>query len=244
MSKPVVAGNSPVKVELKKGEEYFFCACGRSKNQPICDGSHAGTTFKPRAFKADDDGDAYLCACKHTANPPYCDGTHKQFSEADIGKEGPGLEQSSSDSLAAKATEEEPTVEFIHQLAREGLANLGHHGAMTSMGVPRHTLPHWDDLQIMAAQMATKPLMEDQSVATELIIGPQADKPLTLKIPLFVSDMSFGSLSEEAKIALAKGADRAGTGICSGEGGMLPEEQAANSRYFYELASACFGYDE
>lgn len=56
--------------------------------------------------------------------------------------------------------------------------------------------------------------------------------------------MSFGALSEEAKIALAKGAELAGTGICSGEGGMLPEEQAANSRYFYELASAKFGYDE
>jgi glutamate synthase domain-containing protein 2 len=61
---------------------------------------------------------------------------------------------------------------------------------------------------------------------------------------LFVSDMSFGALSEEAKIALATGAELAGTGICSGEGGMLPEEQAANSRYFYELASAGFGYDE
>ena len=100
---------------------------------------------------------------------------------------------------------------------------MGHHGPMTAMGVPRHTLPHWDDLQLMVAQMATKPLMEDASVATELVIGPEAKKPLVLKIPLFVSDMSFGALSEEAKIALAKGAELAGTGICSGEGGMLPE---------------------
>ena len=61
-------------------------------------------------------------------------------------------------------------------------------------------------------------------------------------MPLFVSDMSFGALSEEAKVALATGAERAGTGICSGEGGMLPEEQAANSRYFYELASGRFGW--
>jgi glutamate synthase domain-containing protein 2 len=112
------------------------------------------------------------------------------------------------------------------------------------MGVPRHQLPHWDDLQIMVAQMARQPLQEDVPVSTELVIGPQAKKPLKLKIPLFVSDMSFGALSEEAKIALATGAELAGTGICSGEGGMLPEEQAANSRYFYELASAGFGYDE
>ncbi|WP_290368506.1 FMN-binding glutamate synthase family protein [Sinobacterium norvegicum] len=92
--------------------------------------------------------------------------------------------------------------------------------------------------------MARQPLQEDVAVSTELVIGPQAKKPLRLSIPLFVSDMSFGALSEEAKIALSKGAELAGTGICSGEGGMLPEEQAANSRYFYELASAGFGYDE
>jgi glutamate synthase domain-containing protein 2 len=96
----------------------------------------------------------------------------------------------------------------------------------------------------MVAQMATKPLLEDIAVGTELVIGPKAKKPLKLNIPLFVSDMSFGALSEEAKISLATGAELAGTGICSGEGGMLPEEQAANSRYFYELASAGFGYDE
>jgi glutamate synthase domain-containing protein 2 len=115
---------------------------------------------------------------------------------------------------------------------------------MTSMGVPRNQLPHWDDIQIMAAQMATKPLMEDKVVGTELIVGPEAKRPLKLSIPLMVSDMSFGALSEEAKISLARGAELAGTGICSGEGGMLPEEQAENSRYFYELASAGFGYRE
>src|SRR5690606_20906825 len=65
-----------------------------------------------------------------------------------------------------------------------------------------------------------------------------------LDIPLFVSDMSFGALSEEAKISLAKGAQLAGTAICSGEGGMLPEEQQANSRYLFEYASAKFGYTE
>jgi len=244
MSNPIIADNKPVKVNLSKGQEYHFCTCGRSKSQPFCDGSHVGTSFTPRVIVPDEDGDAYLCACKHTGNTPYCDGSHKQFSDEHVGKEGPGLALKSTELPAAIATPEEPTVAFIHQLAREGLSKLGHHGPMTSMGVPRHELPHWDDLQIMAAQMATKPLMEDQGVATELIIGPEAKKPLKLKIPLFVSDMSFGALSEEAKISLAKGAELAGTGICSGEGGMLPEEQAANSRYFYELASAGFGYKE
>jgi len=244
MNNPIIADNKPKRVTLNKEEEYYFCVCGRSNKQPFCDSSHAGTVFKPRVFTADQDGEAYLCACKHTGNAPYCDGSHKQFNDENIGKEGPGLKPKSTDVPNATATPEEPTITFIHQLAREGLSKLGHHGPMTSMGVPRHELPHWDDLQIMAAQMATKPLIEDQGVGTELIIGPEANKPLKLKIPLFVSDMSFGALSEEAKISLAKGAELAGTGICSGEGGMLPEEQEANTRYFYELASAGFGYKE
>jgi glutamate synthase domain-containing protein 2 len=91
--------------------------------------------------------------------------------------------------------------------------------------------------------MARKPLLDETDVATSVTIGPRALKPLKLDIPLFVSDMSFGALSEEAKIALARGAELAGTGICSGEGGMLAEEQAENSRYFYKLASAQFGWN-
>ena len=244
MPNPVISDNKPVKVTLTKGQEYYFCSCGQSKSQPFCDGSHAGTSFTPKAVVSEEDGDAYLCACKHSGNAPFCDGTHKQFADQDIGKEGPGITSKSTELPIAVATAEEPTVEFIHQLAKEGLSTFGHHGPMTSMGVPRNELPHWDDLQIMVAQMATKPLMETSDVFTQLVIGPEANKPLTLKIPLFVSDMSFGALSEEAKISLSKGAELAGTGICSGEGGMLPEEQAANSRYFYEFASAGFGYRE
>jgi glutamate synthase domain-containing protein 2 len=128
-------------------------------------------------------------------------------------------------------------------LAKDGLSKLGHHGEMGAMGVPRKDLPHWDDIQILPAQMARKPLLDDTPVATPVTLGPRAVKPLTFDIPLFVSDMSYGALSEEAKIALARGAQLAGTGICSGEGGMLPEEQAENSRYLYELASARFGLD-
>ncbi len=241
---PVVANNKPVAVELTEGKEYYFCACGRSKSQPFCDGSHAGTSFKPKPFVAESTATAYLCACKHTGNAPFCDGTHKQFAADDVGKPGPGVRAQAGQPPEATPTPEEPHVAFIHQLAREGLSKLGHHGPMTAMGVPRDLLPKWDDIQIMTAQMATKPLMEDQPVGSGLVIGPKANKPLRLDIPLFVSDMSFGALSEEAKVSLARGAELAGTGICSGEGGMLPEEQQANSRYFYELASAKFGFDE
>jgi glutamate synthase domain-containing protein 2/CDGSH-type Zn-finger protein len=244
MSNPIIADNKPVKVNLAKGQEYHFCTCGRSRSQPFCDGSHAGTGFTPRVIVSDQDQEAYLCACKHTRNAPFCDGTHARFTADQVGSEGPGADGASGQAPAAKATLEEPHVELIHDLARNGLDKVGHHGPMAAMGVPRDRLPKWDDIQIMVAQLARKPLMEDVEVGSDLVVGPKAEKPLRLEIPLFVSDMSFGALSEEAKIALAKGAELAGTGICSGEGGMLPEEQAANSRYFYELASAKFGYDE
>ncbi len=137
---------------------------------------------------------------------------------------------------------EEPYVGFIRQLASDGLSKTGHHGPSSAMGVPREELPSWDDLQFVVAQLQKLPLLDDEDVGTDIVIGPNAAKPLRLDIPLFVSDMSFGALSFEAKVALSKGAELAGTGICSGEGGMLPEEQGANSRYFYELASARFGF--
>ncbi len=138
--------------------------------------------------------------------------------------------------------ETEPYTGYIKELAQNGLKNVGHHGFSASMGVDRNTLPKWNDIQFLPAQLATRPLLDHEEVATKVVIGPRAKKPLELDIPLFVSDMSFGALSREAKIALSKGAEMAGTGICSGEGGMLPEEQANNSKYFYELASAQFGF--
>jgi glutamate synthase domain-containing protein 2/nitrite reductase/ring-hydroxylating ferredoxin subunit len=139
-------------------------------------------------------------------------------------------------------TPEEPHVGVIQELAAHGLERTGHHGPAGAMGVLRSELPSWDDIQFVTAQLHRVPCLDEEPVATDLVIGPRAAKPLHLEIPLFVSDMSFGALSMEAKIALARGAELAGTGICSGEGGMLPEEQQENTRYFYELASARFGF--
>jgi glutamate synthase domain-containing protein 2 len=142
----------------------------------------------------------------------------------------------------SKGSPAEPHVQLIRELATNGLERVGHHGPVAAMGVPRYELPQWDDLQFVTAQLARVPQLDEIPVGTDLVIGPRARKPLKLEIPIFVSDMSFGALSLEAKVALARGAELAGTGICSGEGGMLPEEQAANRRYFYELASARFGF--
>ena len=136
----------------------------------------------------------------------------------------------------------EPYTNLIQSYARDGLSKTGHHGVSSAMGVPLNELPRWEDIQFITAQLHKAPLLDDDEVGTKTVIGPRAKKPLELEIPLFVSDMSFGALSASAKVALAMGAEKAGTGICSGEGGMLPEEQEANSRYFYELASARFGF--
>ncbi len=138
--------------------------------------------------------------------------------------------------------EEEPYTGLIQHYARFGLEKTGPHGQVAAMGVPRGELPDWNDIQILTAQLHRLPLLDEEPVGTAVVIGPNAQKPLKLAIPLFVSDMSFGALSASAKVALARGAELAGTGICSGEGGMPPEEQEANPHYFYELTSVRIGF--
>lgn len=80
MEKPIVAGNKPVIIELKKGKNYAWCACGRSSNQPWCDGSHKSTGFRPKIFKVEENKKAAVCMCKNTSNPPFCDGSHAKIS--------------------------------------------------------------------------------------------------------------------------------------------------------------------
>ena len=75
----VVAQKSPIVLELVEGKEYVWCACGLSKSQPFCDGSHAGTEMKPIIFVAKSGGLARLCACKRSTNAPYCNGAHNDF---------------------------------------------------------------------------------------------------------------------------------------------------------------------
>lgn len=76
---PKIAQKSPYAVELEAGKNYHWCACGRSANQPFCDGSHHGTEFTPLSFTAEKSGVAHLCGCKHTKNPPFCDGSHHKL---------------------------------------------------------------------------------------------------------------------------------------------------------------------
>jgi CDGSH-type Zn-finger protein len=76
MSEPKIAKKKPAVLELEPGESYWWCACGRSANQPFCDGSHAGTGFEPVEFRVDRKKNYALCQCKHTGDAPWCDGTH------------------------------------------------------------------------------------------------------------------------------------------------------------------------
>lgn len=228
--------NKPFTVSVKAGETKAWCLCGLSQQAPYCDGSHRTTDKTPAVETYTEDKTLLICGCQQSGQRPYCDGTHQHLSTA------PASNTATTQESAGVAPVAEPHVAFIQRLAKEGLTTLGAHGEMGAMGVPHYELPRWDDIQIVTAQLARFPLLEEAPVNTETIIGPGAKKPLRLAIPLLVSDMSFGALSEEAKLALSKGAALAGTGICSGEGGMLPEEQEANERYLYELASGGFGF--
>ena len=142
-----------------------------------------------------------------------------------------------------KGGPEEPYNHYIHSLAATDPKAFSPHGPVSAMGVPLTELPRWEDIQVLTAQLAKQPLLDEAAVDTGLVVGPDAKKPLELTIPIIVSDMSFGALGRETKIALSKGAELAGTGICSGEGGMLEAEREENSRYFYELAPAEFGWN-
>lgn len=76
---PHIAQKAPYAVELEGGKTYFWCACGQSKNQPFCDGSHKGTSFVPTKVSVEETKTAYLCGCKNSKNGAFCDGTHKSL---------------------------------------------------------------------------------------------------------------------------------------------------------------------
>ncbi|MBE2259791.1 MAG: CDGSH iron-sulfur domain-containing protein [Candidatus Accumulibacter sp.] len=76
---PTIAQKSPYAVDVEGGKSYWWCACGKSKNQPFCDGSHKGSAFTPREYHAETSATVYFCGCKHSAGAPLCDGSHKKL---------------------------------------------------------------------------------------------------------------------------------------------------------------------
>ena len=79
MTEPVAGGRTPIGVDVEQGKTYWWCACGQSKNQPFCDGSHKGSGMTPLKYDADKAGKVWFCACKQTTHAPLCDGSHKQL---------------------------------------------------------------------------------------------------------------------------------------------------------------------
>lgn len=115
----------------------------------------------------------------------------------------------------------------IHEMAVSGKSIIQAMGTQMPM-------PNWDEILILGAQLNPPPLMEHDPVDTTTIIGRHAKKPMVLENPVYISHMSFGALSKETKVALAKGSAMAGSAMCSGEGGILPEEMAAADKYIFE----------
>ena len=112
-------------------------------------------------------------------------------------------------------------MEEIHQMAVTANTISGAMGTKMSM-------PDWDDILILGAQLNPAPLNVGDPVSTMTVIGKNAKKPMILDHPVYISHMSFGALSKEIKVALAKGSAMAKTAMCSGEGGILPEEREAS----------------
>lgn len=118
-------------------------------------------------------------------------------------------------------------MDTIHQISVSGKPIIA------SMGT-KYKMPNWDDVLVMGCQLNPQPLEEDEHVNTSTIIGKNAEKPMVIDIPVYISHMSFGALSRETKIALSKGSSMAKTAMCSGEGGILPEEMESAYKYIFE----------
>ena len=131
------------------------------------------------------------------------------------------------DSSTARHDPSARYMEEIHEMAVTG-KSIG--GAMST----KMPMPNWDDILLIGAQLNPPPLNDGEAVDTVTVIGKHAKKPMVLQSPIYISHMSFGALSREVKIALAKGSAMAKTAMCSGEGGILPEEKQAAYKYIFE----------
>lgn len=133
----------------------------------------------------------------------------------------------SYDSQIARQDETCRYMREIHEMAVSGKS------LHSSMGT-QMKMPGWDDILILGAQLDPLPLDDQEPVETRTVIGKHAKQPLVIENPVFISHMSFGALSKETKTALARGSAMAGSAMCSGEGGILPEEKAAADKYIFE----------
>ena len=165
---------------------------------------------------------------------PVCESPKSYYHRLDeAARSAPGSEvlvEAASNSLLRSYDERETAMADIHRIAETG----------ESIIEPMRTAEpqiSWDQVLIQGAQLARIPLNHEEPVELRTIIGPGARQPLVIETPLFVTHMSFGALSAEAKLALARGSAAVGTAVCSGEGGILPEEQQAAAKYIFEYVA-------
>ena len=125
----------------------------------------------------------------------------------------------------------DPSVRYMNEIHEIAVTGESLHAAMGTL-LP---LPRWEDILLLGAQLDPMPIPDGAAVSTRTVIGKRAKQPMVLESPVYISHMSFGALSREAKIALSEGAAMAKTAMCSGEGGILPEEKAAAYKYIFEI---------
>ena len=176
--------------------------------------------------------------CKHPANVfnkvVEGSGDYNAESTGEV-VEGSGNHKNGGDSFSsleypketARLDDSIPHMSDIHEMAVTGNSIIG---AMATQ-LP---MPDWDDMLIIANQLNPFPLDEHAEVKTRTVIGKNAKKPMVLESPIYISHMSFGALSYETKIALAKGSAMAKTAMCSGEGGILADEMDSSYKYIFE----------
>ena len=177
---------------------------------------------------------------------PVCESPKSFFSKADdsgsepephVEKVKKEIDASAPIDLQKTMAEAEPYFADIQEIARSS----------RTVDEPMRTkepVISWDEILIKGAQLARMPLNHEEPVNTKTVIGPRAGTPLVIETPIYISHMSFGALSKEAKTALAKGSAAVKTLICSGEGGILPEEFDAAYRYIFEYVPNQYSVSE
>ncbi|MEA2083729.1 MAG: glutamate synthase-related protein [Thermodesulfobacteriota bacterium] len=135
----------------------------------------------------------------------------------------------------SRISEMEVCMVDIHKISETGVSII------EPMRTERPTFS-WDEILVKGAQLAKIPLNHDEAVNTKTIIGPKAKKPLVIDTPIYITHMSFGALSKEAKLALAKGSGAVRTAMCSGEGGILPESMQSAYKYIFEYVPNTYSF--
>ena len=161
---------------------------------------------------------------------PICKQDISKFVEVENSKSSENIDINSDlayDKNYAKSDKDIRAMDTIHQMAITG-------ESIVSAMYTELPMPNWEDILILGNQLNPQPLEGDADVNTQTVIGRNAKKPLVIESPIYITHMSFGALSRETKIALAKGSAAVKTAQCSGEGGILPEEMKNAYKYIFE----------